>query len=292
MKKLLLSCLICLSTLAINAKILHSEKSLYRNIIVEEKSGRRCMIFGRLSKHPDQQSCIDRENPDYLVFSYTKLVMAGLAMQPNPKSILIVGLGGGTLPMSFEKVYPNTKIDTVEIDISVLNVAKQWFDYTESDNQNTHTIDGRVFVKRQLRRNKQYDLVILDAFNGDYIPEHLMTEEFLNEIKQSLNSEGLLIANTFSRNKLYHNESVTYQKVFGKFNYIHSKRSGNRIIYAKKNGNPYEKSLLKNDRIIRELTEIGVNFVEFEKLLTNEPDWKENARPLTDQYSPANLLNQ
>ncbi|MFT5452071.1 MAG: spermidine synthase, partial [Enterobacterales bacterium] len=251
-----------------------------------------CMIFGRLSKYPDQQSCIDNENPHYLVFSYTKLVMAGLAMQPNPKSILIVGLGGGTLPMSFEKVYPNSKIDSVEVDSSVFNVAKQWFGYTESDNQKTHTIDGRVFVKRQLRNNKKYDLVILDAFNGDYIPEHLMTEEFLSEIKQSLSSEGLLIANTFSRNKLYHNESVTYQKVFGKFYYIHSQRSGNRIIYAKKNQTIYDGKLLKDTKILNQLISIGVDFNEFEKLLTNEPDWKENVRTLTDQYSPANLLNQ
>jgi spermidine synthase len=292
MIKLLISCLICLTALSINAKILHSEKSLYRNIIVEEKSGRRCMVFGRLSKHPDQQSCIDRENPNFLVFSYTKLVMSGLAIQPNPKSILIIGLGGGTLPMSLEKLYPDSKIDTVEIDNSVVNVAKQWFDYNESDNQKTHIVDGRVFVKRQIRNKTKYDLIILDAFNGDYIPEHLMTAEFLNEIKQSLSSTGLLIANTFSRNKLYHNESATYQKVFGKFYYIHSRSSGNRIIYAKNDHFVYEKSLLKDKQLTTQLISIGVDFNEFNELLTNEPDWRENVRTLTDQYSPANLLNQ
>jgi len=291
MKKLLLSYLILVSGFAVEARVLHSEKSLYRNISVEQNSGRRCMVFGRRSRHPDYQSCIDMKQPDYLVFSYTKLVMAGLTKVPNPQSILIVGLGGGTLPMSLEKFYPSSQIDTVEIDEAVVRVAKQWFSYKESNNQKTYIVDGRVFAKRQLRKQKTYDLIILDAFNGDYIPEHLMTEEFLGEIKSLLSPEGLLIANTFSNNKLYHYESVTYQKVFGAFDYIHSVNSGNRVIYANATEtNTTVAALSKN--VLTALTEIGVDFNEFNKRLTNKPDWKQNVRPLTDQFSPANLLKQ
>ncbi|MCP3673722.1 MAG: spermidine synthase [Gammaproteobacteria bacterium] len=275
----------------ISAEILHSEKSLYRNIMIEEKSGKRCMVFGRLSKSPDYQSCINPDDPDYLVFSYTKLVMAGISLIKEPKSILIIGLGGGTLPTSLENNFNTATIDTVEIDEAVVRVAKKWFFYQQSNKQKVITIDGRVFVKRQLRKQKNYDLIILDAFNGDYIPEHLMTKEFLKEIKQLLSDDGLLIANTFSNKKLYDHESVTYQNVFGDFNYIHSKKSGNRIIYAfKSNLNAIKPSLSKELR--ESLSNIGVNFYDFERRLTKKPDWQQDVRPLTDQYSPANLLNQ
>ena len=276
----------------VNAKILHSEKSLYRNIIVEQKGNKRCMVFGRMSRHPDKQSCIDMSNPEYLVFSYTKLVMASLDIQPNPNSILIIGLGGGTLPVSYESLYPTALIDTVEIDEAVVKVAEKWFKYKQTDKQKVALVDGRVFVKRQIRRNKQYDLVILDAFNGDYIPEHLMTEEFLTEIKQLLTANGLLVANTFSKNKLYDSESVTYQKVFGDFSYIHSVTSGNRIIYAQTHNNEIKLNALKNNQVIKKLEEIGVDLDEFRDRMRSRPDWDQTARPLTDQYSPANLLNQ
>ncbi len=45
--------------------------------------------------------------------------------------------------------------------------------------------------------------VILDAFASDYIPEHLMTAEFLEESRSLLTAEGVLVANTFSTSTLY-----------------------------------------------------------------------------------------
>ncbi len=290
--KLLLSFLIIIFSLTVHSKILHTERSLYRNILVEELDWKRCMVFGRRSKHPDYQSCINMSEPNYLVFSYTKLVLAGLSILPKPKSILIIGLGGGTIPLSLEKLYPDSRIDTVEIDKSVVNVAKKWFFYKESINQKTYVLDGRVFVKRQLRNEKNYDLIILDAFNGDYIPEHLMTKEFLFEIKKLLSSEGLLIANTFSNNQLYNHESVTYNEAFDSFNYIHSKKSGNRVIFATKNNTRKFDFLAHDSKLAIELMSIGVNLEDFEQRLTNKPDWDNSARLLTDQYSPANLLNK
>lgn len=250
------------------------------------------MVFGKYSRSPDYQSCVDLSRPDYLVFSYTKLVMAGLALMPEPESILIIGLGGGTLPTSLEALYPESQIDTVEIDVAVVRVAKQWFNYRESKTQKVHTVDGRVFIKRKVRSQQHYDLIILDAFNGDYIPEHLMTREFLQEAKQLLSKDGVLIANTFSNYKLYHHESVTYQDVFGPFGYIHSKKSGNRIIYAANNYERFKNPQQMAPNLLNRLRTIGVDLKEFNQSLTNKPDWDEDARPLTDQFSPANLLNQ
>ncbi len=284
--------LLFLSTM-VGAKTLHSEKSMYRNIVVTETRGERCMIFGSLSRRPTRQSCFDVRDPERLVFSYSKLVLAGFTQIPqSPERILIIGLGGGTLPMTLERIYPDAIIDTAEIDPAVVQVARDWFLYKDSDKQKIHTIDGRVFVKKQLLRQVKYDVIILDAFNGDYIPEHMMTEEYFKEIKGILSPDGLLIANTFSTNKLYHHESVTYQKVFGDFYYAHSDRSGNRIIF----GNLKEPNAFESDPKVREvkayLREIGVNFRLFNRLLSNRVDWDETARSLTDQFSPANLLNQ
>lgn len=292
MNKLIVGCLVLLITLPATANDLHSEKSLYRDIVVEEYGGVRCMVFGRHSIHPRSQSCVYQSKPEQLYFKYTKLVMAGLSLMPEPKSILILGLGGGTLPTSLERLYPESKIDTVEIDDAVVRVAKQWFAYRETPKQKVHVSDGRVFIKQQIRKKQHYDLVILDAFSGEYIPEHLMTREFLDEVRQVVNPDGLVIANTFSDNRLYHHESVTYQTIFGDFKYINARTDGNRVIFA----SPSKVSKGVNDklesRVISHLTSIGVDFEDFKKQLTDKPDWQQDVRPLTDQFSPANLLNQ
>jgi len=151
-------------------------------------------------------------------------------------------------------------------------------------------MDGRVFVKRQLRLNRSYDMIILDAFNGDYIPEHLMTMEFFREVKALLSDNGLLVANTFSDNKLFHHESVTYQNVFGKFHHILSNKSSNRVIFAT-TGKYHRLKALPNNILNSKLRTIGVDLADFEDRITQRQNWNENARPLTDQFSPANLLN-
>ena len=58
--------------------------------------------------------------------------------------------------------------------------------------------DGRVFAKRMGKQGIRYDLVMLDAFDHEYIPEHMLTREFLLEIKGLLTPQGVLAANTFA----------------------------------------------------------------------------------------------
>lgn len=291
--KLLTLCSLVLLTVIIEARprILHQEKSMYRNIVVAQEHGERCMIFGRLSRNPTRQSCYNVRSPGDLVFSYSKLVLAGFTqIQQPPKSVLVIGLGGGTIPMTLERLYPEASIDSVEIDPAVVRVAKEWFGYQESEKQKVHAIDGRVFVKRQQMKKSKYDVIILDAFNGDYIPEHMMTLEYFLELKSILTDDGLLMANTFSTNKLYDHESATYQKAFGNYYFAHSDRSGNRILYANlKAFNQYESHAAVQALKVK-LERIGVNFNTFNELMTNEVDWDPNAKILTDQFSPANLL--
>ena len=84
---------------AASGRVIHKERSLYRTVLVVQDKTRLCMQF---SVRQDQrnQSCKDRRNPQRLVFEYAKLVFAGFLLNPEPKNILVVGLGGGTLPLS------------------------------------------------------------------------------------------------------------------------------------------------------------------------------------------------
>ena len=165
-----------------NAEIVHNERSLYRNILVEDKNDLRCLKFN-VKSTKTQQSCFLKSEPKKLVFNYTKLLMTSLLFNPQPERILIIGLGGGTMSNTLAELYPNSHIDNIEIDPAVVKVARNYFSFYENDKIKTYTQDGRIFVKRALLKKQTYDWIILDAFNGDYIPEHLMTVEFLQEAK-------------------------------------------------------------------------------------------------------------
>lgn len=289
--RILLCLLAMLATGAANAdsmRLLHSERSLYREVLVYENGSVRCMCFTRNCRI-GRQSCIDTRRPDRIVMSYPQMMLGALYVDPAPRSVLIIGLGGGTIPRALVDVIPDATIDVVEIDPAVVKVAKRYFDFAEAGNVRVFEVDGRVYVKRAIREQRQYQLIMLDAFDHEYIPEHLLTEEFLREVKSLLTPGGVLAANTFSSSRLYDHESVTYAAVFPQF--FNLKRE-NRVIIAVNGPLPAAARLQANStRFDSAFEPFGFSTARLLPLFSRERDWNPRARVLTDQYSPANLLN-
>jgi spermidine synthase len=282
--------LLLLPTLA-HAKVLYKKKSLYRNIVVTDDGHRRCLEFSVHRQVPLEQSCIYDDNRDSMVFNYTKYAMAGIILDPRPKRILIAGLGGAVLPHALHALYPRARIDTVEIDPAVVAVAKRFFDYRPTGTRHVIVSDARVYIKRAIARDAHYDMIILDAFNSEYIPPHLMTVEFLRECRTLLGSGGVLVANTFSTSKLYDSESATYQKAFGWFLNIGNTGS-NRIILTRK-GKAVTPAQLRERaaRYPRDTSALGLDIQQVAARANDKQDWPSDAPVLTDQYAPVNLLN-
>lgn len=275
---------------SIKADVIHEERSLYRDITVVQNGPRRCLIFN-VHIGDRNQTCVDVDEPEKLVFSYTRMSFAGLLLKPEPERILVAGLGGGSIPMTLADLFPNAIIDVIEIDRAVYNVAKEFFFYEENDNMEVFIMDARVFVKRAVLEEKQYDYIVLDAFTGDYIPEHLMTQEFLGEVKDIMSPDGVLVANTFSTSKLYDHESVTYQNVFGSFFNFKLPTSGNRIIITNLQELPERGELITEaQKLADRLRKFDIPILEYPARLSRDVDWDMSRRVLTDQFSPANLL--
>lgn len=272
------------------AQVIKEERSLYRNIFVEDIGDSRCLKFSVKRKN-SSQSCIYKSAPHKLVFTYTKFVMSALMFNAQPEKVLIIGLGGGTLSNNLLQLYPDIHIDNVEIDPAVVKVASDYFDFKENDKVVTYIQDGRIFIKRALLKKSQYDLIILDAFNGEYIPEHLLTKEFLEETQGLLSERGILVSNTFSTSRLYHHESATYHAVFGDFYSIKDlQNSGNRVIVAAKNLPSIDSLQVQIESLKQPLSQFDIELekiIGFVQLEKNSPS---EYRVLTDQYSPANLL--
>jgi spermidine synthase len=285
--------LVLLSSVAASAmaqRLLHSQRSLYREVLVYQDQNERCMCFTR-SCRIGRQTCMDMRDPERFVMNYPRMMMAALYLKPAPRSVLIIGLGGGTLPRALAKILPGSRIDVVEIDPAVIKVAGRYFQFTPDKQTQVVEADGRVFVKRALREQQRYELIMLDAFDHEYIPEHLLTEEFLREVRGLLAQGGVLAANTFSSSRLYDHESVTYAAVFG--SYFNLKRE-NRVILAMQGGAlPDSAQIEANSELLAEaFRPLGISAATLLPLFSTRADWDPGARKLTDQYSPANLLNR
>jgi len=179
----------------------------------------------------------------------------------------------------------------IEIDDAVVKVAKEYFHFNETQNMKVYVGDGRPFIKRAGLRGNKYDYIVLDAFSGDYIPEHMLTREFLEEVKAIMTRDSVLVANTFSTSRLYDHESVTYQRAFGEFYNFKLPTSGNRIIIAQLGLLPPREELVEASRQLEaSLDKYGVNITDYPRRLTTRADWDMSRRELTDQYSPGNLL--
>jgi spermidine synthase len=284
-----------------HAKVIHQERSVYTRIIVEDTFSTRCLKFTQ-KRDDSTQTCINLNNPKKMVFSYTKMSLASLLLNPNPQRVLIIGLGGGTLPMALRDLIPSAVIETVEIDEAVVRVAKDYFGFVEDEKNIAITQDARVFGKRAALRGLEYDLIILDAFNGEYIPEHLMTVEFLGEMRALLSDDGVLVANTFAGSRLYDYESATYAAVFGQFLNFRQASTGNRVILVPQGKRTPDQRTPLSEQTLSERAKtlelavepFDVPIKQYAKRLAaldrQKPDWNTSARPLTDQFSPANVL--
>jgi spermidine synthase len=276
------------SPAAAQQNIIHEEHSLYRNILVTQNGNERCMLF-RARRGLGRESCKDMAHPERFVFDYAGMMLASLYLNPSPERILIIGLGGGTLPEALQEMVPGATIHTVEIDPAVEMIARQYFEYTPGPNTTDFISDGRVFVKRAILRDEKYDLIMLDAFEADYIPEHMLTQEFLEEVRQLMTPDGVLVANTFSRSALYDYESVTYREVFGEFFNL---KFANRIVLVKLDGLPGMDVVRRNAEMwADELRRRGADPAEVLPIMSTRVDWNTEVPILTDQYSPSNVLN-
>ena len=264
--------------------IVHREKSMDRDIIVAETGGYRCLSFARRN---GMQTCVYKGAPDLLAVPYTRAVFAGLMARPGAKRVLIIGAGGGVIPRAMHRFDPTLQIDVVELDPAVVVVAKRWFGYREDARVRTHIGDGRTFVRRSARAGVRYDLVVIDAYERVYVPEHLLTREFLSQVRDVLAPHGVVASNTFARGALAPYEAATYAAVFGPIQRV-DVEMGNRILLAGRDGLPSPAALhARAEAMQLRLLALGVLVDELRSRPQAPP---QGIRPLTDQYAPANLL--
>jgi spermidine synthase len=214
---------------AAQQKVLYQKDSPYNRVVVtEDDQGMRTLLFGNQGV---PQSVVKVWELDHLQLPYARAMVSGLALCPEPKRVLIVGLGGGAIPSFLHKHYPQTRIDAVDIDPVVVEAAKEFFGFREDATLKAYAQDGRQFIEE---RPNAYDVIFLDAFGSESIPYHLATREFLAAVRRAITAKGVVLADVWGpdSNPLYNSMVRTYQEVFDELYILDVWGVENKILIA------------------------------------------------------------
>lgn len=221
--------------------------------VLERSDGLRYLVTG---EGRARQSAIYPGRPMHLELAYSQVGMIGLALVPPDARILFVGLGGGAMPMYARQVMPEARIDVVEIDPVIVDVAQEWFGFTPDSAMVVHTGDGRAFIENAPSRT--YDLIVLDAFSDDEVPYSLTTREFLRAVRNALTEEGVVVSNLWTRAPAYPSMLATYVAVFDEVHLVEVPRRAQRILVGGSGERPLDRAaLVRSARELAERVELG-----------------------------------
>jgi spermidine synthase len=183
----------------------------YNSLTIERK-GSVVEMRARSRRGEALESAVDLADPLRLVVPYTRTLYAGLFFQPKPERVLMIGLGGAGFHRLFTAAFPETLLQTVELDPKVYELAQSRLAFKPTD---------RTPV----------------ALLG-YVPAHLKTEEFYRECAARLTDRGVFISNLHAGTELFHSDIKTIQTVFPQVVLFAAGGSGNVIICAVKYREP------------------------------------------------------
>lgn len=265
--------------------------TIYNSLTIERK-GNIVEMRARARGTEALESAIDLSDPLKLVVHYTRSLYGALYLQPAPRRVLMIGLGGAGFHRLFAAAYPDSLLHTVELDPKVVELCETRMGFKPTANTPVTTMDGRMFVKRN---KEQWDWLILDAFRGGFVPPHLKTEEFYQECAARLTDRGVFVSNLHATSQLFYSDLKTIQKVFPQVVIFEVKGRGNVIVCAVKYKTPdvTKPSVWPTPaEVTQPVFADRLNMVQIREELTPLPlAQMRAAKVMTDDFSPVEFLD-
>lgn len=192
-----------------DGRLAHIETA-YNDVFITKRRHQLVMSF-QLKGWDYTESVSNLLDPDDLPLRYAQVMTIATIYPETARKILMLGLGGGSISTYLGRFMPEAAITTVEIDPDVITAAKTYFGLRETERMRYRAGDGRVFLSRN---DELYDLILLDAYRGGYVPFHLLTREFYTLVKQRLTPGGAAAFNVHDGSKLYASTVKTLGEVF------------------------------------------------------------------------------
>ena len=258
--------------------IVYEGESIYNYLRVQENDDRIILstnvLFGVQS--------VKFKTDDLTGYYYDYALAANAMVEKDDPEILILGLGTGTFATLTEHYFDYHKIDGVEIDAKIVDLAYEYFDLP--DDVKVFVNDGRAYLNSC---KKKYDIILLDAYKDITIPFSMASLEFFNLVKNQLNEGGVVVTNlNMSSDKPGSINDYLYGTITSVFSNNYKVEAGNILVFSSNDIDP--KNALSNNVDL-----LNIDY-SFKWHLRNVCDRLETVEPneylLTDDKAPVELL--
>ncbi len=169
-------------------RLVHARRDEWGLIEVVDHGDRRCLHFGT----PVQQSCLRCDGSSRPAFVHDEMLLLGAALHADPRAILLLGLGGGTVARHLHERLPQARLQAVERREAVIDVAMEWFGLPADERLVLYSAEADLFLREV---TAAHDLLLVDLFDGQGLDETAQRGAFFVRCHDRLRSGGLLAVN-------------------------------------------------------------------------------------------------
>jgi spermidine synthase len=185
------------------------EQGRFARVLVVDEGTERHLRFGEVDAV--SQSTISLTDPKAVPMDYIRVAFVGVLFTDRHERGLMVGLGGGTFTALLRRHYPEMTIDVAEVDPTVVRAAKEFFSVQEDERFQIHVEDGAAFVAKTPH---QYDIALIDAYEGNDIPKQLYSPAFFQSLAKKIAPGGVAVLNLSVSDALEHTIERRFRAAF------------------------------------------------------------------------------
>jgi len=189
------------------------------------------MTFGYNHQIYTESTCNTLDERE-LPVPYTRFMTTSLMYPKKINSILEIGSGGGRVAWYLHRFLPNAQITTVELDPTVVELSHKYFGIKEEPGFHEVARDGRIFLAGS---KAKYDIIMIDAYRGPFVPFHMLTREFYQIVAQHLADGGVVAQNVEPSTLLFDSDVNTLHEVFSQIEFYDASGTdvgGNVVLIA------------------------------------------------------------
>jgi spermidine synthase len=215
------------------------------------------------------QSLMRCDDPDALCLRYTRKMMAFLLFNPQPRRILILGLGGGSLAKFCYRHLPSATITAVEIDPHVMALREEFRVPSDDDRFRVLQGDGTHYVAL---RGPRKDVILVDTYDCHGAAPGLASAKFYLNARRRLTLGGALVINIHGDACERADQFAGIRGVFGKrVIALPVREDGNLVVLAFRTDGAV-RNWARRERLALALKErFGLNFPRYVRKMTRSP---------------------
>jgi spermidine synthase len=263
-------------------RLLEERASTYNNIYVYKDGSNVLMTFGH-NRRFYTESIYDSTDELALPVTYTRFMTVGLAYASAADNLLEIGFGGGRTAWYLHKHMPKLDITCVELDPAVVELAQKHFGVKPEDRFKIVTADGRSYLTKS---RDSWNVIMIDAYRGPFVPFHLLTEEFYKVVQSKLKPGGVVVQNVEPSTMMFDSAIATISKVFANVEVFDA--GGNIVAVAYEGPRQSQAQLTQRAEALQKAHKLVYPLGEF--LPERRAVKRSFGKVLTDDFAPVESL--